>query len=108
MSSKGDLFRHDPLPIYLKNRDQLILNMVGRIDSISELDQRAAEIIDGPAITRVLMHRGRATFATSRSTEGLEVNVTVPLGYRSHGRCGSAGGRRSEAADEWSDSVRAS
>jgi hypothetical protein len=80
MSSNGDLFRHDPLPIYLKNRDQLILNLVGHIDSISELDQRAAEILDGAVITPVLMHRRRTTIVTSRSTEGLEVKVTVPLG----------------------------
>jgi len=80
MSSKGDLFRHDPLPIYLKNRDQLIRNVVGHIASISELDQRAAEILDGASITPVLMHRRRATFATSSSTDGLEVKVTVPLG----------------------------
>ena len=66
--------------LYLKNRDQLIRNMVGHIDSISELDQRAVEIFDDAAITPVLMHRQRATFATSRSTEGLEVKVTVPLG----------------------------
>jgi len=80
MSGNGDLFRHDPLPIYLKNRDQLIRNMVGHIDSISELDRRAAEICDGAVITPVLLHRQRAKFATSKSTEGLEVQITVPLG----------------------------
>jgi len=82
MASKADLFRLDPLPVYLKNRDQLIRNTVGRIDSITELDRLAAEILDDAVITPVQMHRQHATLATSKSTEGIEVRVTVPLeGY---------------------------
>ena len=56
MAGKADLFRLDPLPVYLKNRDQLIRNVVERIQSIIELDRLAGEILDGAVITPVLMH----------------------------------------------------
>ena len=82
MASKAYLFRLDPLPTYLKNRDQLIRNSVERIESIIELDRLTAEIIDGAVITPVKLHRQRASLATSTSTEGVEVKVSVPLsGY---------------------------
>ena len=82
MSSKADLFRLDPLPIYLKNRDQLIRNSVEQIDTIIELDRQTAEILDSAVIAPVKLHRERANLATSKSTEGVEVKVSVPLeGY---------------------------
>ena len=82
MSSKADLFRLDPLPIYLKNRDQLIRNSVEQIDTIIELDRQTAEIVDSAVIAPVKLHRERANLATSKSTEGVEVKVSVPLeGY---------------------------
>ena len=82
MSSKADLFRLDPLPIYLKNRDQLIRNTVEQIDTIIDLDRQTAEILASAVIAPVKLHRERANLATSRSTEGVDVKVSVPLeGY---------------------------
>ena len=82
MASKADLFRLDPLPVYLKNRDQQIRNFVGRFESIIELDRLTADILDGAVISPVTLHRQRASLATSKSTEGVEVKVSVPLeGY---------------------------
>jgi len=82
MSSKADLFRLDPLPIYLKNRDQLIRNAVEQIETIIELDRQTADIFDSAVIAPVKLHRQRANLATSKSTEGVEVKVSVPLeGY---------------------------
>ena len=82
MASKADLFRLDPLPIYLKNRDQLIRNAVERIETTIELDRLTAEILESAVITPVKLHRQHANLATSKSTEGVEVKVSVPLeGY---------------------------
>jgi hypothetical protein len=82
MASKADLFRLDPLPTYLKNRDQLIRNIVEQIDTIIELDRQTAEILEGAVIAPVKLHPQRANLATSRSTEGVEVKLSVPLeGY---------------------------
>jgi len=82
MSSKADLFRLDPLPTYLKNRDQQIRNAVEQIETIVELDRQTAEIFDSAVIAPVKLHRQRANLATSKSTEGVEVKVSVPLeGY---------------------------
>jgi hypothetical protein len=82
MSSKADLFRLDPLPIYLKNRDQLIRNTVAQVATITELDSRTAEILASAVIAPVNLQRQRATLVTSKSREGVEVRVSVPLeGY---------------------------
>ena len=82
MASKADLFRLDPLPVYLKNRDQQIRNFVERIESVIELDRLTADILDGAVISPVKLHRQHASLATSKSTEGVEVKVSVPLeGY---------------------------
>ena len=82
MSSKAELFRLDPLPIYLKNRDQLIRNTVEHIETTIELDRQTAEIFDTAVIVPVTLQRQRASLVTSKSTEGVEVKVSVPLeGY---------------------------
>ena len=82
MSSKAELFRLDPLPIYLKNRDQLIRNAVQRIETTTELERLTAKILHSAVITPVKLHRQHANLATSTSTEGVEVKFSVPLsGY---------------------------
>ena len=79
MASKANLFLLDPLPIYLKNRDQLIRNAVGRIETTIELDRLMAKILKSAVITPVKLHRQHSNLATSRSTEGVEVKFSVPL-----------------------------
>ena len=82
MASKASLFLLDPLPTYLKNRDQLIRNAVERIETTIELDRLTATILDRAVITPVKLHRHHANLATSKSTEGVEVKFSVPLsGY---------------------------
>ena len=82
MASKANLFLLDPLPTYLKNRDQLIRNAVERIETTIELDRLTAKILESAVITPVKLHRQHANLATSKSTEGVEVKVSVPLsGY---------------------------
>ncbi len=82
MASKANLFLLDPLPIYLKNRDQLIRNAVERIETIVELDRLTAKILQSAVIRPAKLHRKHANLATSKSTEGVEVKLSVPLsGY---------------------------
>ena len=55
MSSKADLFRLHPLPIYLKNRDQLIRNSVEQIDTIISYAVGHGSLADSPAINHAAL-----------------------------------------------------
>jgi hypothetical protein len=82
MASKANLFVLDPLPIYLKNRDQLIRNAMERIETTIELDRLMEKILGSAVITPVTLHRQQETLATSKSTQGVEVKLSVPIsGY---------------------------